>query len=472
MFGFSFYKVTIIAFFLFIGAIGKSAQLGFHTWLPDAMEGPTPVSALLHAATMVTAGVFLVVRCSIFFEYSEHVLVLLTLFGGFTAIFAGAVATFQYDVKKIIAYSTCSQLGYMFFSCGLSNYYVAFFHLFNHAFFKALLFLSAGSLIHSLFDEQDMRRMGGNLKTILPFTYICFLIGSFAIMGFPFLTGFYSKDLILEFTYSRYIIDANFIYFIGVVSAMFTVIYSVRLIFFVFEKNSHYNIFSIYYIRLSSLTHECSIFMFIPMFILCFCSIFIGYLFSDLMLGWGTFFWGNSIFVLPEHMFFVDAEFIHPLIKNLPVLISFFTMFLTNLFLNMINSLVLYRNFIIYRLVYNYFYSVSTFFNQAGFVNIIYNKWFIDIFTLSYWSINKFLDKGFFEFFGPYGFYRFFRNLFKMFEHCWISVIFISVFFMFLGAVLFIFILVCLLKLAYISLLKNVGLIPIIIVLLYKELLK
>lgn len=249
------------------------------------MEGPTPVSALLHAATMVTAGVFLVVRCSIFFEYSEHILILLTLFGGFTAIFAGAIAVFQYDIKKIIAYSTCSQLGYMFFSCGLSNYYVAFFHLFNHAFFKALLFLSAGSLIHSLFDEQDMRRMGANLKHIVPFTYICFIIGSFAIMGFPFLTGFYSKDLILEFTYSRYIIDSNFIYFLGIISAMFTVIYSTRLIYFVFEINNHFNIYSIFYINISKRSEECTLFMFISMFILCFCSIFIGYIFSDLMLG-------------------------------------------------------------------------------------------------------------------------------------------------------------------------------------------
>ena len=416
---------------------------------------------------MVTAGVFLVVRCSIFFEYSEPVLVLLTLFGGFTAIFAGAVAVFQYDVKKIIAYSTCSQLGYMFFSCGLSNYYVAFFHLFNHAFFKALLFLSAGSLIHSLFDEQDMRRMGGNLKIILPFTYVCFLIGSFAIMGFPFLTGFYSKDLILEFTYSRYIIDANFIYFIGVVSAMFTVIYSVRLIYFVFEVNNHFNIFSIFLIRLTLLKEECSILMFFPMFSLCFCSILIGYIFNDLMLGWGTFFWVNSIFVLPEHMFFIDAEFIHPLIKNLPVLISFFTMFVTNIFLNLLNNLRIYRNIWFYKQIYKYFNMINVFFNQAGFVNVIYNTWFLDIFTTSYWSINKFLDKGFFEFFGPYGFFRFFRHLFKLFEHCWISVMFFSIFFMFLGAAIFLYFWLVILCMAFNLLLGHVGLISVLLILLY-----
>lgn len=170
----SFSKVQLIAFFLFIGAIGKSAQIGLHTWLPDAMEGPTPVSSLLHAATMVTAGVYMIVRCSIIFEYSEFVLFLLILFGGVTSLFAGLIAIFQYDLKKIIAYSTCSQLGYMFFTCGLSNYNLAFFHLFNHAFFKALLFLSAGSIIHSFLDEQDLRKIG-HLREMAPFTLICFL---------------------------------------------------------------------------------------------------------------------------------------------------------------------------------------------------------------------------------------------------------------------------------------------------------
>src|ERR1700743_553340 len=174
------------------------------------MEGPTPVSALLHAATMVTAGVFLIIRCSFIFEYSPNVLILASLFGGITSFFTAIIGVFQYDIKKVIAYSTCSQLGYMFFSCGLSNYQVSIFHLFNHAFFKALLFLSAGSVIHALADEQDMRKMGG-LVNFLPFTYFCVLLGSLAIMGFPFLTGFYSKDLILELTYSRYIVDGFFI---------------------------------------------------------------------------------------------------------------------------------------------------------------------------------------------------------------------------------------------------------------------
>jgi NADH-ubiquinone oxidoreductase chain 5 len=197
------------------------------------MEGPTPVSALLHAATMVTAGVFLVIRSSLFFEYSNNVLVLLCIFGTITALFGSFVATFQYDVKKIIAYSTCSQLGYMFFSCGLSNYSLAFFHLFNHAFFKALLFLSAGALIHSLFDEQDIRKMG-NLVIFLPFIYISIVIGSLAILGFPFLSGFYSKDLILELVFSRYIVESTFIYLLSVLAAIFTAIYSFKILFYVF----------------------------------------------------------------------------------------------------------------------------------------------------------------------------------------------------------------------------------------------
>ena len=191
------HALTCICILLFIGAVGKSAQLGLHTWLPDAMEGPTPVSALIHAATMVTAGIFLIIRCSPIFEYSENALSIVTFVGALTAFFAASIGVFQNDLKKVIAYSTCSQLGYMVFICGLSGYNIAMFHLFNHAFFKALLFLSAGSIIHAVADEQDMRKMGG-LLNLLPFTYSMMLIGSLSLMGFPFLTGFYSKDLILE----------------------------------------------------------------------------------------------------------------------------------------------------------------------------------------------------------------------------------------------------------------------------------
>eukprot|EP00299_Pterocystis_sp_00344_P009492 c4015_g1_i1.p1 GENE.c4015_g1_i1~~c4015_g1_i1.p1 ORF type:complete len:260 (+),score=-51.42 c4015_g1_i1:493-1272(+) len=205
--------LSVICFFLFMGAVGKSAQIGLHTWLPDAMEGPTPVSALIHAATMVTAGVFLIVRCSPIFELlnAGGVSSAITFLGGFTAIFAATSGAFQNDLKRVIAYSTCSQLGYMVFACGISSYSVTMFHLMNHAFFKALLFLSAGSIIHAMHDEQDMRKMGA-LNRILPFTYTMTLIGSFALIGFPFLTGYYSKDFILELACSKLHFTGNLAY--------------------------------------------------------------------------------------------------------------------------------------------------------------------------------------------------------------------------------------------------------------------
>ena len=201
-FGLEINLITLICVFLFIGAMGKSAQFLLHTWLPDAMEGPTPVSALIHAATMVTAGVFLVVRCSPIFEYSQAALNLVAIVGIITAIFAASVALVQNDIKKIVAYSTCSQLGYMFFAAGVGAYHVAMFHLFTHAFFKALLFLGAGSVIHAFQDEQDIRNMGGVRKK-LPYTYIFMLLGTLALTGFPFLSGFYSKDAIIEFAYLK-----------------------------------------------------------------------------------------------------------------------------------------------------------------------------------------------------------------------------------------------------------------------------
>jgi NADH-ubiquinone oxidoreductase chain 5 len=175
------------------------------------MEGPTPVSALIHAATMVTAGIFLIIRCSAVFEYADSILVFITFLGSLTAFFAATIGMLQNDLKRVIAYSTCSQLGYMAFACGLSNYSASFFHLINHGFFKALLFLSAGSIIHGISDEQDLRRMGG-LGKLFPITYCMFLIGSLALMGFPFLSGFFSKDLILETAFAQYTVSGFFAY--------------------------------------------------------------------------------------------------------------------------------------------------------------------------------------------------------------------------------------------------------------------
>jgi len=207
--GIEVHSLTLIGLLLFVGAVGKSAQLGLHTWLPDAMEGPTPVSALIHAATMVTAGVFLLIRSSPLLEYAPGALVVVVIVGALTAFFAATVGLVQNDIKKVIAYSTCSQLGYMVFACGISNYSTSLFHLMNHAFFKALLFLSAGAVIHAMADEQDMRKLGGLLRQI-PFTYSMMLIGSLSLMGFPFMTGYYSKDAILELAYANYTLEGSF----------------------------------------------------------------------------------------------------------------------------------------------------------------------------------------------------------------------------------------------------------------------
>ena len=292
--GFESSLITLICLFLFIGAMGKSAQFLLHTWLPDAMEGPTPVSALIHAATMVTAGVFLVVRCSPLFEYSQTALNLVTIVGMITAIFAASVALVQNDIKKIVAYSTCSQLGYMFFAAGVGAYHVAMFHLFTHAFFKALLFLGSGSVIHAFKDEQDIRNMGGVRKK-LPYTYIFMLIGTLALTGFPFLSGFYSKDAIIEFAYLRNSTLGNYAATIGIFTAFLTSIYSWRLIFKTFH--GPYNNKKV----LINETHESPIIMLAPLLLLSIGAIFAGYYFKETFIGHhSNDFWQASIFFLNE----------------------------------------------------------------------------------------------------------------------------------------------------------------------------
>jgi NADH-ubiquinone oxidoreductase chain 5 len=311
---YTFNLITIIGFLLFIGAIGKSAQLGLHTWLPDAMEGPTPVSALIHAATMVTAGVFLIARSSPIYEYTSQMLSIITILGACTAFFAATVGLLQNDLKRVIAYSTCSQLGYMVFACGLSNYSVGVFHLVNHAFFKALLFLGAGSVIHAVADEQDMRKMGG-LKNLVPFTYSMMVIGSLALIGFPFLTGFYSKDVILEVAYGKYTTIGHFSYILGSVGAFLTAFYSTRLVYLAFltTPNGYKSVICKAY---DSSYQICT-----ALAVLSLPSIFIGYFSKDMIIGLGSDFWGNSIFVLPENMKMVDAEFIDHFFKILPVIL-------------------------------------------------------------------------------------------------------------------------------------------------------
>jgi len=290
--GFDINAIDLVCLLLFIGAMGKSAQILLHTWLPDAMEGPTPVSALIHAATMVTAGVFLVVRCSPIYEYSELALNIITIVGMTTALFAASVALVQTDIKKIIAYSTCSQLGYMFFATGVGAYNIAMFHLFTHAFFKALLFLGSGSVIHAFKDEQDINKMGGVWKH-LPYTYAMMIIGTLALTGFPFLSGFYSKDAIIEFAYLRDNTTGYYAAGIGIFTAFLTSIYSWRLIFKTFHGDFNNEKMKI------NETHESPLVMLIPLVLLSIGAIFAGMLFKDLFAGHGlSSFWNQSIFFL------------------------------------------------------------------------------------------------------------------------------------------------------------------------------
>ena len=307
--GINFKSVDLICLLLFLGAMGKSAQFLLHTWLPDAMEGPTPVSALIHAATMVTAGVFLVVRCSPIYEYSELALSIITIVGILTAFFAATVALVQSDIKKIIAYSTCSQLGYMFFAAGIGAYNVAMFHLFTHAFFKALLFLGSGSVIHSFKDEQNINQMGGVWKK-LPYTYSLMIIGTLALTGFPFLSGFYSKEAIIEFAFLKGNTLGMYAAYTGIFTALLTSIYSWRLIFKTFHGN--YNNSKVSFESM----HESPLVMLLPLLVLAIGAIFAGILFKGLFIGheMSYDFWGSSI------------KFLEPLsIKHPPTWFLFLT---------------------------------------------------------------------------------------------------------------------------------------------------
>ena len=282
--------ISFIAFFLFIGAMGKSAQIFLHTWLPDAMEGPTPVSALIHAATMVTAGVFLVVKCSPIFENSIFVLNLILIIGASTALFAATIALVQNDIKKVIAYSTCSQLGYMFVATGLGAYHIAMFHLFTHAFFKALLFLGAGSVIHSMKDEQDMRRMGG-LWNKIPITYVFMIIGTLAITGFPFLSGFFSKDAIIEATYYSQSKFGGYAMVVCILTALLTAMYSWRLIIRTFHGN-----FKNINLDLKDVK-DSGLIIILPLLLLSIGAVSSGFVFKELLIGIDFIkFWDNSIY--------------------------------------------------------------------------------------------------------------------------------------------------------------------------------
>ena len=392
-FGIETSLITLICLFLFIGAMGKSAQFLLHTWLPDAMEGPTPVSALIHAATMVTAGVFLVVRCSPLFELSQTALNLVTIVGMITAIFAASVALVQNDIKKIVAYSTCSQLGYMFFAAGVGAYHVAMFHLFTHAFFKALLFLGSGSVIHAFKDEQDIRNMGGVRKK-LPYTYVLMLIGTLALTGFPFLSGFYSKDAIIEFAYLRNSSLGNYAATIGIFTAFLTAIYSWRLIFKTFHGPYNNSKISI------NETHESPFIMLIPLIFLAIGAIFSGYFFKETFIGHlSNDFWQTSIFFLEE----IKHE-------SIPLWFLILTPFLVVVSIP---------------ISYYYFISNTKILEQFKITNLplynfLLNKWYIDelydfLFVKPAKKIGSFFwkqgDLGFIDRFGPDGISKLIKKL-------------------------------------------------------------
>jgi NADH-ubiquinone oxidoreductase chain 5 len=385
------------------------------------------------------------VRSSFIFEYSNILLFIITIFGGFTALFTGLIAVYQYDIKKIIAYSTCSQLGYMFFCSGLSNYNLTLFHLFNHAFFKALLFLGAGSIISALLDEQDYRKMG-SLVYKMPFTYLSIFIGSMAIIGFPFLTGFYSKDFILESTITSYCIDSIFIYFLGVFSAFFTAIYSFRLIFFIFLIKT--NIY-----KKDIHIEENNVSILIPLFILSIMSIITGYFFSDIFIGIGNNYLISSIYIKFIHFNYIDIEFLNPLKKNIPFFLTIIGIVFTKFLIN-------YKNKNFYFYFYNLKKNFYKFFFNGAYFNFFYNKILILLIKIFYIINIKYIEKGFLELYGPVGLYIKFRELSFKSRILTSNYIFITLFFMF---VLLIFVLF----LIYLNYILNLELLYILLFIYY-----
>lgn len=386
------YVITIIGICLLIGAMAKSSQIGLHVWLPMAMEGPTPVSALIHAATMVTAGVYLLMRSSPLIEYSNTVLLLCLWIGAITTVFSSLIGLFQQDIKKVIAYSTMSQLGMMVIAIGLSSYNLALFHLVNHAFYKALLFLGAGAVIHAVSDNQDFRKYGG-LKAFLPLTYSVMLIASLSLVAFPFMTGFYSKDFILESAYGQFYFSSTVVYFISTLGAMFTTLYSVKVLYLTFLTNPNGPLINYKH------AHEGDIFMSIPLIILAVFSIFFGYITKDIFIGLGcNFFSDNSLFIHPSHEIMLDTEFAVPTIFKILPLIFTLTLSALSIVLSEFTPKVLI-NFKSSRLGYNLF----SFFNQRFLIEMFYNKYVTDFVLKLGGETTKVLDKGCIELVGPYG---------------------------------------------------------------------
>ena len=397
MLGFKINVIELIAILLFIGAMGKSAQIGLHTWLPDAMEGPTPVSALIHAATMVTAGVFLVCRMSPLLEFAPFALNVITIVGAMTAIFAATIGLTQFDIKRVIAYSTCSQLGYMFFAAGVSAYPASMFHLTTHAFFKALLFLGAGSVIHAMSDEQDMRKMGGIWKKI-PITYALMWVGSLALAGIPFFAGYYSKDLILEAAWAASSNSGYFAFWLGCLAAFLTAFYSWRVLLLTFhgDFNSSKEVLDH--------VHESPIVMLIPLFVLALGAIFSGWYFYNDFVGYNwKEFWGNSIFISEKHKAFKLAHYVPLWVKYLPIFLAILGILCAYLFyvLNPNLPKILSKKF-------------------SPIYNLFFNKWYFDelydyLFVKNFIKFGNYFwkkgDEGTIDRFGPNGISKLVKNI-------------------------------------------------------------
>jgi NADH-ubiquinone oxidoreductase chain 5 len=390
--------VTIIGICLVIGAMAKSSQVGLHVWLPMAMEGPTPVSALIHAATMVTAGVYLLMRTSPLIEYSSTVLIISLWLGAITTVFSSLIGLFQQDIKKVIAYSTMSQLGMMIIAVGLSSYNVALFHLINHAFYKGLLFLGAGAVIHAVSDNQDFRKYGG-LRPFLPLSYSVMLIASLSLVAFPFMAGFYSKDLILESAYGQFYFSSTVVYFIATIGAIFTTLYSIKVLYLTFLTNPNGPLSNYKGSVYEHSAHEGDIFMSLPLIILAIFSIFFGYISKDIFIGLGSgFFADNSIYIHPLREIMLNTEFAVPILfKLLPLLFTILFSILAIIVSEFSPKIII--NFKLSKLGYNTF----SFFNQRFFIELLYNKYITDIVLKLGGHTTKVLDKGSVELLGPFG---------------------------------------------------------------------
>lgn len=420
-------NVGMALIFFILGAVGKSAQIGLHMWLPEAMEGPTPVSSLIHAATMVTAGIFLMMRLSYLLSLGVIPMLWIVFFGSITTLFASTVGLFQNDLKKVIAYSTCSQLGYMFLGCGLNGFHYSFFHLFNHAFFKALLFLTAGYIIHSFLGEQDMRKMGGVVK-ILPFPYLMILVSSLSLLGFPFLSGFFSKEKILELFMVQFPVDTygltmffSFYSLVAHLALIFTIAYSVRLLYYGFYSEYRGYHLSWHYGRWK---------MILPLLLLFLLSVFSGYIFKDMMIGVGTDYWNNSLWLASLSYEYLPYEF-NSYYRNITLFWVFYYTILFIMIFFVYNKNLLYWKLMSYQcffiLTEKYVY-VNKFYEWiSNLVMSLSGKWF-------YYS----LDKGIYEWVGPYGISMLWQYLAWQYEKISSRYLLYSFYYILLGIIFFI----------------------------------